>query len=78
MISEVKRKTLPEIARVVGLSSEQGLLHFLTQTPGKIEKLREARLKLILKVLAGGEITLIINETGDRKKGNTTDYVKRQ
>jgi SRSO17 transposase len=28
--------------------------------------------------LAGREITLIIDETGDRKKGETTDYVKRQ
>jgi hypothetical protein len=27
MISEIKRKTLPEIARLVGLSNEQGLLH---------------------------------------------------
>lgn len=53
MISEVKRKTLPEIARVVGLNNEQGLLHFLTEWPWGIEKLREARLKLILEVLAG-------------------------
>jgi SRSO17 transposase len=28
--------------------------------------------------LAAREITLIIDETGDRKKGETTDYVKRQ
>ena len=28
--------------------------------------------------MAGREITLIIDETGDRKKGETTDYVKRQ
>ena len=37
MISDIKRKTLPEIARVVGLSNEQGLLHFLTESPWKIE-----------------------------------------
>jgi SRSO17 transposase len=30
------------------------------------------------KVLEGREITLIIDETGDRKKGDDTDYVKRQ
>ena len=78
MISDIKRKSLPEIARVVGLSNEQGLLHFLTESPWEIEKLREARLKLILQVLAGREITLIIDETGDKKKGSTTDYVKRQ
>jgi len=28
MISDIKRKTLPAISRVVGLSNEQGLLHF--------------------------------------------------
>ena len=36
------------------------------------------RLKLILQVLAGKEIIIIIDETGDKKKGSTTDYVKRQ
>lgn len=36
------------------------------------------RLELILQVLAGREIILIIDETGDKKKGSTTDYVKRQ
>lgn len=37
-----------------------------------------ARLHLILQVIAGREIQLIIDETGDPKKGKTTDYVKRQ
>lgn len=78
MISDIKRKTLPAISRIVGLSNEQGLLHFLTESPWKLEQLRLARLRLILQVLAGREITLIIDETGDRKKGSTTDYVKRQ
>jgi len=35
MISDIKRKTLPAISRVVGLSNEQGLLHFLTESPWK-------------------------------------------
>ena len=78
MISDIKRKTLPAISRIVGLSNEQGLLHFLTESPWQLEQLRLARLRLILQVLAGREITLIIDETGDRKKGSTTDYVKRQ
>jgi SRSO17 transposase len=78
MISDIKRKTLPAISRIVGLSNEQGLLHFLTESPWQLEQLRLARLRLILQVLAGQEITLIIDETGDRKKGSTTDYVKRQ
>ena len=78
MISDVKRKTLPAISRVVGLSNEQGLLHFLTKSPWSAEQLMESRIRLILKVLAEREIILIIDETGDKKKGETTDYVKRQ
>src|SRR4028118_1015856 len=78
MISDIKRKTLPAIAHVVGLSNKQGLLHFLTESPWKVEELEQTRLRLILQVLAGREITLIIDETGDRKKGESTDYVKRQ
>ena len=78
MISDIKRKTLPAISRVVGLSNEQGLLHFLTESPWQVEELEKARLRLILQVLGGREITLIIDETGDRKKGSATDYVKRQ
>ncbi len=68
MISDIKRKTLPAISRLVGLSNEQGLLHFLSESPWQLEQLRQARLRLILQVLAGRKITLIIDETGDRKK----------
>lgn len=63
---------------MVGLDNEQGLLHFLTESSWSVKSLRTARLKLILQVLAGREINLIIDETGDRKKGYHTDYVKRQ
>ncbi|BCL39756.1 IS701 family transposase [Nostoc sp. MS1] len=77
-ISELKRKTLPEIAKIVGLDNQQGLHHFLTKSPWDIEKLRTLRLELILEILKGRPIILIIDETGDKKKGNTTDYVKRQ
>jgi len=69
MISDIKRKTLPAISRVVG---QQGLLHFLTESPWKESQLREARLKLILQV-AVREIPLLM-----RQEGDTTDYVKRQ
>jgi len=78
MLADIKRKSLPAIARVAGLAQEQSLHHFLTVSPWQVEQLREQRLKLILQVLEGREIILIIDETGDRKKGNDTDYVKRQ
>jgi len=60
------------------LDNQQGLHHFLTTSPWDIEKLRALRLELILQVLKGRPIILIIDETGDKKKGNKTDYVKRQ
>jgi SRSO17 transposase len=78
MISEIKRKTLPEIAKIVGIESEQSLHHFLTSSPWSAQKLEARRLKLILKVIAEREIILIVDETGDKKKGKSTDYVKRQ
>ncbi|GAB1542813.1 hypothetical protein NUACC21_54870 [Scytonema sp. NUACC21] len=78
MISEIKRKTLPEIAKIVGLDNHQPLHHFLTESPWDVKELRQQRLELILNILQGRPIVLIIDETGDKKKGNTTDYVKRQ
>ncbi len=78
MVSEIKRKTLPAIAKVVGLENHQSLHHFLTESPWSAAELRKQRLELILLVLQGRPIVLIIDETGDKKKGNKTDYVKRQ
>lgn len=78
MISDIKRKTLPAIAQLVGLNSEQFLHHFLTNSPWQTKELKKRRLEIILKILKGRSIILIIDETGDVKKGKSTDYVKRQ
>ena len=78
MISPIKRKTLPEIAKVTGLENEQSLHHFLTKSPWSAKELRKQRLSLILQGLEGKRIFLIIDETGDKKKGRRTDYVNRQ
>ncbi|WP_017313936.1 IS701 family transposase [Mastigocladopsis repens] len=78
MVSDIKRKTLPTIAKVVGLDNHQPLHHFLTESPWNVKELRRQRLEFILYILQGRPIVLIIDETGDKKKGNTTDYVKRQ
>jgi len=69
LISEIKRKTLPAIAKVVGLEDAEGLDHFLTEAPWSVEELRNRRLKLILNLIRGEEIMVIIDETGDKKKG---------
>jgi SRSO17 transposase len=78
MISEIKRKTLPEIAKIVGLDNHQPLHHFLTESPWDVNKLQKKRLEFILNILQNRPIILIIDETGDKKKGTSTDYVKRQ
>jgi SRSO17 transposase len=78
IISAIKRKSFPEIAKVVGINSPQSLHHFIAQSPWSVEKLKERRLTLTLKALKGKSITVIIDETGDRKKGKKTDYIARQ
>jgi SRSO17 transposase len=78
LISNIKRKTLPAIAKVVGLENPQGLDNFLTVSPWSVEEFKKRRLTLILNLVNGEEIIVIIDETGDKKKGKTTDYVKRQ
>jgi SRSO17 transposase len=78
MISDLKRKTLPAIAKVVGLDNEQGLHHLLTKSPWSVERLRQTRLNWVLQLTQGKPLKLLIDETGDLKKGKTTDYVKRQ
>jgi SRSO17 transposase len=63
MISELKHKTLPAIARAVGLENEQGLHHLLTKSPWSVTRLRQTRLKLILELLKGQALILLIDET---------------
>jgi SRSO17 transposase len=78
LISAIKIKTLPAIAREVGLENKQGLHPFLTSSPWLAKALKQRRLKVILSGLGAREIPLIMDETGDKKKGKTTDYVRRQ
>ena len=78
IISPIKRKSLPEIAKVVSINSAQSLHHFIANSEWSVNELKIRRLKKIKKVLNGNAITLVIDETGDRKKGKKTDYVARQ
>ncbi len=43
MISEIKRKSLPAIAKAVGLDNHQNLHHFLTESPCTVQQLRQKR-----------------------------------
>ena len=78
IISSIKRKSLPEIAKTVGMISAQSLHHFIANSPWSVNELKEKRLRRLLKALNGQAITVVIDETGDRKKGKKTDYVSRQ
>lgn len=61
MLSEMKRKTLPAIARVVGESDPQALHHFVAYAPWSVEELQERRLTLLRQALAGRSFTLCID-----------------
>lgn len=78
MLSEIKRKKLPAIAKATGENDPQALHHFVANAPWSVEKLRARRLTKLKQALAGRAFTLCIDETGDRKKGKTTDYVASQ
>lgn len=78
LISELPRKSLPAIAKAVGEENSQGLHHFVSQGDWRTEGLREARLSLLQQVLGKRQVVLCIDETGDKKKGHTTDYTARQ
>ena len=78
VIAPIPRKSLPEIAKVVGLKTSQSLHHFIAQSPWSVEEVRKRRLSRTLRALRDKSITVVIDETGDRKKGKKTDYVARQ
>ena len=78
IISPIKRKSFPEIAKVVSINSAQSLHHFLANSEWSVSELKSRRLNKIKRALDGNAITVVIDETGDRKKGKKTDYVARQ
>lgn len=68
MISQIKRKSLPAIARVVGLPNAQSLQQFLCESSWDVESLRQRRLDLILLVLAGRKLMLVMTIQATAKK----------
>jgi SRSO17 transposase len=77
MLAETKRKSLPRLAKTVQ-GEHQALHHFLANAEWPLEELRAIRLRLSRQALAGRAFMLCIDETGDPKKGQTTDYVASQ
>lgn len=62
MLSDIKCKSLPEIAKTVGLHDAQSLQNFLTDSPWSVVSLRTRRLELTLKMLEGRPFKLVIDE----------------
>jgi SRSO17 transposase len=78
LLSELPRKSLPAIAKAVGEGDGQDLDHLLVDGKWRVEDLREMRLQQLKQALGERRFALVIDETGDKKKGKTTDYVARQ
>lgn len=78
IISPLPRKMLPEIAKLNGLKDGQSLHHFLRDAMWDVKQLRAIRLHLIQVQLGIRPISLCLDETGDVKKGDATDYVAKQ
>lgn len=77
LLAETKRKSLPRLAKTAKADA-QAFHYFLTNAEWSVEDLRANRLALLRSALSGRSFVLCIDETGDRKKGHTTDYVAHQ
>jgi SRSO17 transposase len=77
LLAETRRKTLPRLGKTVH-TDPQALHHFLANAEWSVEALRQRRLELLRQALGQAPFILCIDETGDRKKGHTTDYVASQ
>ncbi len=77
LLAETKRKSLPRLAKTVQ-ADPQALHHFLANAEWSVEELRAMRLRAAAPGAAGAPFILCIDETGDRKKGKTTDYAAHQ
>ena len=65
MLSDIKRKTRPAIAKAVGADA-QALHHLVAYAPWSVHELRRRRLTLVKQALDGRPFILCIDETGDR------------
>jgi SRSO17 transposase len=77
LLAETRRKSLPRLGKTVH-AEPQALHHFLAHADWSVEALRRQRLELLRQAVGDRPIILCLDETGDRKKGHTTDYVATQ
>jgi len=77
LLAETRRKSLPRLAKTIH-ADPQALHHFLANAEWPVEAVQKRRLGLLRQALGQTPFILCIDETGDRKKGRTTDYVASQ
>ena len=77
LLAETRRKTLPRLGQAVH-ADPQALHHFLANAEWSGEALRQRRLELLRQAVGQTPFILCLDETGDRKKGHTTDDVATQ
>ena len=66
IISDIKRKTLPAIAKIMGLENAQGLHHFLTKSPWEAQGVH-----LTFADTLSGKLTIEISTAKKKDRGNT-------
>src|SRR5260221_6241701 len=77
LLAEPWRKSLPLWGKTVH-ADHQALHDFLAHAEWSVEALRRRRLQLFRQAVGDTPFVLCLDETGDRKKGHTTDYVASQ
>jgi SRSO17 transposase len=77
LLAETRRMTLPRLGKTVHMDP-QALHHFLAHAEWSVAALRQRRLQLLRQAIGQTPFILCIDETGDRKKGHTTDDVASQ
>ena len=78
LLAQLPRKSLPALARFLELPNPQRLHHLLTTPHLSTADIEHRRIQLLREALGSRPLTLMIDETGARKKGTSTDYVSRQ
>ena len=77
LLADTRHKSLPRLGKTVH-ADPQALHHLLAKANWSVEDFRTKRLELLHQALGETPFILCIDETGDRKKGHTTDYVSPQ
>jgi SRSO17 transposase len=77
LLAETRHKSLPQLGKTVH-TDPQALHHLLAKASWSVEALRTKRLERLHQALGETPFILCLDETGDRKKGHTTDYVAQQ